>query len=49
MDIIVGGIILLILGSSGSYVVKQLRKGNHCIGCSHSEGCCGSCHSSEDS
>ncbi|MFI3251306.1 MAG: FeoB-associated Cys-rich membrane protein [Eubacteriales bacterium] len=34
MDILVGGIILVILGSAFGYVRKQLKAGNRCVGCS---------------
>ncbi|MFI3174211.1 MAG: FeoB-associated Cys-rich membrane protein [Bacillota bacterium] len=39
MDFIVGGIIVLILGLSVTYMVKEKKKGNHCCGCS----CAGQC------
>lgn len=44
MDFIVGGIILLILGSAAGYLWKQKKLGNHCVGCGSASSCasCGS-------
>ncbi len=59
IDVIVGLVILVIVGSAVIYIVRQKRKGVTCIGCSCAgsnakshkhggEGCCGDgCGSAE--
>lgn len=38
-DFIVAGIIVLIVGAAGFYIVKAKKKGAKCIGCPSSEKC----------
>lgn len=38
-DMITLGIVLLVAGAALAYVIREKKKGNHCIGCS----CAGTC------
>ena len=38
-NIIAGAVILLLLGLSLSYIVKEKKKGTHCIGCPMAGNC----------
>ncbi|MDO4490036.1 MAG: FeoB-associated Cys-rich membrane protein [Lachnospiraceae bacterium] len=42
-DLIIGLILVVILGSAVGYIVKQKKKGAHCIGCASSGKCPKSC------
>ncbi len=55
-DMIVIGVILLIVGAAGAYIIKAKRSGKKCIGCPDSGacsadrgGCCGACSCCGDS
>ena len=38
-DIIVGGLVLLALGSAIAYIIKEKKKGVKCIGCPSGGNC----------
>ena len=38
-DIITLGIVLLVAGAALAYVIREKKKGNHCIGCSSAGSC----------
>lgn len=44
-NIIAAGIIIIILGSAITYIVKAKKNGVHCIGCPTGSTCGGSCAS----
>ncbi|OUQ78237.1 FeoB-associated Cys-rich membrane protein [Flavonifractor sp. An100] len=53
MDLLVGGILVVIVGAAAGYVYKAKKSGKTCIGCPDSGccsgkegGCCGCGHSS---
>ena len=43
MDLIVGGILLLILAAAIAYIVKAKKAGVKCVGCPDSGSCSGCC------
>lgn len=45
-NFIVASVIVLALAASITYIVKQKKKGNMCIGCANASTCskCGSCN-----
>ncbi len=38
-NIIVTAIIILIVGCAVAYIIKEKKKGKHCIGCPHGGSC----------
>ncbi len=38
-DVIIIGVILLIVGSAGAYIIKAKKSGKKCIGCPDSDTC----------
>ena len=47
-DIIAIALSLAVIGIAVCYIIRQKKKGNHCIGCPSSASCphrsCGCCH-----
>jgi len=41
MDVIIGGIVLIVIGAAIAYIVKEKKRGAKCIGCGASGGCSG--------
>ena len=47
-DVIVVVILQVIVGTAVAYIVKQKKKGVHCIGCPNGGSCSGMCGSKKE-
>ena len=43
IDYIIIGIVLLVIGLSAGYIIRQKKKGVKCIGCPDAKKCGGNC------
>lgn len=43
VDLIVIGVVMLLVGASAWYVIRQKKNGAKCIGCPDSKTCSGKC------
>ena len=45
VEIVAITVIVLVVGLAFTYIIKQKKKGNKCIGCPYSKQCSGNCTS----
>ena len=39
MDLIIAGILLIVIGGAVAYIIREKRRGVHCVGCPDAGSC----------